>query len=108
MKWFIYALYSWEDIISYGKNNNFWDLCNKRPLRGHLLDRGRLTQNSIQRGASIRYGAFIGSWVFIRSFTVSTWVNATPNFGERGRGRERELKNEREVERGGEGEKEKE
>ena len=27
---------------------------------------GRLTQNSIQRGASIRYGAFI------RSFTVSS------------------------------------
>ena len=32
--------------------------------------RGRLTQNSIHRGASIRYGAFIGSWAFIRSFTV--------------------------------------
>ena len=52
-------------------------LCNKRPSRrGRLLDRGgfnreeRLTQNSIQRGASIRYGAFIGSWAFIRSFTV--------------------------------------
>ena len=40
------------------------------PLGGRLLDRGRLTQNSIQRGASIRYGAFIGSWAFIRSFTV--------------------------------------
>ena len=40
------------------------------PPRGRLLDRGRLTQNSIQRGASIRYGAFIGSWAFIRSFTV--------------------------------------
>ena len=62
--------YSWEDIISYGKNNNFWDLCNKCPPRGHLLDRGhliegRLTQISIQREASIRYGVFIGSWVFI-------------------------------------------
>ena len=31
---------------------------------------GRLTQNSIQRGVSIRYGAFIGSWAFIRSFKV--------------------------------------
>ena len=31
---------------------------------------GRLTQNSTQRGASIRYGALIGSWAFIRSFTV--------------------------------------
>ena len=40
------------------------------PLGGRLLDRGRLTQNSIQRGASIRYGAFIGSWAFIKSFTV--------------------------------------
>ena len=37
---------------------------------GRLLDRGRLTQHSIQRGVSIRYGAFIGSWAFIRSFTV--------------------------------------
>ena len=37
---------------------------------GRLLDRGRLTQNSIQRGVSIRYGAFIGSCAFIRSFTV--------------------------------------
>ena len=41
---------------------------------GHLLDRGRLTQNSIQRWASIRYGAFIGSWVFIRSFTVHLYI----------------------------------
>ena len=36
------------------KNNNFWDLCYKR----------------LPRGESIRYGAFIGSWAFIRSFTV--------------------------------------
>ena len=56
------------------EKNNFWDLCNKRPLGGLLLDRGRLIErgvlpkNSIQRGASIRYGALIGSWAFIRSF----------------------------------------
>ena len=31
----------------------------------------RITQNSIQRGVSIRYWAFIGSWAFARSFTVS-------------------------------------
>ena len=49
---------------------SFWHLCNKRPLGG-LLNRGRLTQNSIQRRGSVRYGAFIGSWAFIRSFTVS-------------------------------------
>ena len=30
-----------------------------------------ITQNSIQRGVSIRYWAFIGSWVFTTSFTVS-------------------------------------
>ena len=47
---------------------------------GRLLDRGRLiegrlTQNSIQRGASIRYGALIGSWAFIRSFTVFTSIS---------------------------------
>ena len=40
------------------------------PPRGAFNREGRLTQNSIQRGASIRYGALIGSWVFIRSFTV--------------------------------------
>ena len=31
----------------------------------------RITQSSIQRGVSIRYLAFIGSWAFTRSFTVS-------------------------------------
>ena len=35
------------------------------PLGGRLLYRGCLIE-----GASIRYGAFIGSWAFIRSFTV--------------------------------------
>ena len=30
------------------KNDNFWDLCNKRPPRGHLLDRGRLIERGVQ------------------------------------------------------------
>ena len=38
---------------------------------GAFNSEGHLTQNSIQKGASVRYAAFIGSWAFIRSFTVS-------------------------------------
>ena len=29
------------------EKNNFWDLCNKRPLGGRLLDRGRLIERGV-------------------------------------------------------------
>ena len=59
MKWFICSLFL-------GRHYQLW----KKYGFMAFNREGRLTQNSVQRGVSIRYGAFIGSWAFIRSFTV--------------------------------------
>ena len=42
----LYALYSWQDIISYGKKNSGIYVINAPP-RGRLLDRGRLIERGV-------------------------------------------------------------
>ena len=57
MKWFICSLFLGRHYQLWEKK--FWDLCNKRPPRGRLLDRGRLTQNSIQWGRLLDTGRLL-------------------------------------------------